>query len=477
MPKRAVPVAFHDPDEDDERKIDVGLQGREYSLHRKQHEAEQLGEDLRLAYVALTRARHQAVVWWAPTFQSRESSLARLLFANDGSGDVPDRLDKPPGDDDAVARLEELAASVPGRISVERVAPPGPAYWSPPLEAAGALDVSSFDRRLDWGWRRTSYSDITAGGHDARVASEPEEPVLADEPDDNAPLASAARAGDELRTVPSPLAEMPVGVQVGTFVHGVFEAADFAAPDLDAELAARVAAELSRRRVDVGDVGTTVAGLRAAIETPLGPLAGGRRLRDVARADRLDELAFELPLAGGDDPSGRFTLAALRQLLLSGTEEGDPLRAYAERLIDPSLRRDVRGYLTGSIDVVLRVPGDDGTPRFAIADYKTNWLAPPGEALSAGHHLPPALAEEMERRHYWLQALLYTVALHRYLRWRLPDYDPERHLGGVLYLFVRGMVGSDTPVVDGVPCGVFGWRPAGALVEALSDVLDGRGAP
>ena len=48
--------------------------------------------------------------------------------------------------------------------------------------------------------------------------------------------------------------------------------------------------------------------------------------------------------------------------------------------------------------------------------------------------------------HYPLQALLYGVALHRFLRWRLPDYDPERHLGGALYLFVRGMCGPATPV-------------------------------
>ena len=71
----------------------------------------------------------------------------------------------------------------------------------------------------------------------------------------------------------------------------------------------------------------------------------------------------------------------------------------------------------------------------------------------------------MERAHYLLQALLYTVALHRFLRWRLPGYDPERHLAGVLYLFVRGMVGAATPVVDGAPCGVFAWRPPARLVD------------
>ena len=74
--------------------------------------------------------------------------------------------------------------------------------------------------------------------------------------------------------------------------------------------------------------------------------------------------------------------------------------------------------------------------------------------------------------HYPLQALLYTVALHRYLRWRLPAYNPARHLAGVLYLFVRGMVGADVPRVDGQPCGVCAWRPPAVLVEALSDLLD-----
>ena len=78
----------------------------------------------------------------------------------------------------------------------------------------------------------------------------------------------------------------------------------------------------------------------------------------------------------------------------------------------------------------------------------------------------------MTHAHYRLQALLYVVALHRYLRWRLPGYSAARNLAGALYLFVRGMTGPDTPVVDGAPCGVFTWQPSPALVEALSDVLD-----
>jgi exodeoxyribonuclease V beta subunit len=255
-------------------------------------------------------------------------------------------------------------------------------------------------------------------------------------------------------------------------VHRVLEATDFAAPDLHAELAARVAQVQARRQVDVGEPAAVVAGLAAAIETPLGPLADGARLRDVARGDRLDELDFELPLLGGDDPTGRLRPAAIGAALRAHLPPGDPLAGYAARLDDQALRSSVRGYLTGSLDLVLRLPG----PRFAIADYKTNWLAAPGEALTAWHHRPAALQTEMERAHYGLQALLYTVALHRYLRWRLPGYDPGAHLAGVLYLFLRGMTGPDNPVIDGAPCGVFAWRPSGALVEALSDVLDAGAA-
>ena len=78
----------------------------------------------------------------------------------------------------------------------------------------------------------------------------------------------------------------------------------------------------------------------------------------------------------------------------------------------------------------------------------------------------------MHQAHYPLQALFYIAALHRYLRWRLPGYRPEDNLAGVLYLFVRGMIGAGTPRVDGQPCGVFAWAAPPALVVAVSDLLD-----
>jgi exodeoxyribonuclease V beta subunit len=441
-----VPVVFHDPDAGDRRTIDVGLEGPEFDRHKAQELVEQRGEDLRLAYVALTRAQHQAVVWWATAWNSRDSALGRLLFARAADGTVPAVAKSTPSDAAAWARFEALRDEAPGCISVERSTLGLPVAWSGHRPEPAELSAARFDRSLDERWRRTSFTDIASGAHDARVASEPEEPPVSDEP--ATPV--AAPAGE------LPLAAMPAGVEVGTFVHRVLEATDFAAPDLEAELATAAAAAQARRAVELGDPAAVVAGLRAAIETPLGPLLGGRRLRDLERADRLDEVSFELPLVGGDRPSGRVDLEAIAAVLRA---HGDEL-GYADRLGDPALRRSVRGYATGSIDLVARV-GE----RFAVLDYKTNWLGVPGEPLTAHDYRPDALHAEMLRGHYGLQALLYTVALHRYLRWRLAGYDPDRHLAGVLYLFVRGMTGPDG-------AGVFAWRPSGALVADLSDVLD-----
>ena len=220
-------------------------------------------------------------------------------------------------------------------------------------------------------------------------------------------------------------------------------------------------------------------GLAQAIDTPLGPLVGDVRLRDIPTADRLDELTFELPLVGGDTPTGALDVDAHRRPVRAAPRRPTtPLAGYAARLRDPLLDQRIRGYLTGSIDAVLRLPGDRCGPRFAVVDYKTNWLAVDGDPISAWDYRPAALAAAMEHAHYPLQALFYVVALHRYLRWRIAGYDPDVHLAGVLYLFLRGMIGPTTPVVDGTrraACsrGVRRRR----FVIAASDLLDrGSGA-
>ncbi|HVM15554.1 MAG TPA: UvrD-helicase domain-containing protein [Egibacteraceae bacterium] len=497
------PPVFHDPDHDDERTINVGMGGPGFRAHRQRHRAEQRGEDLRLAYVALTRARHQAIVWWAGSYAAGSSPLGRLLFARQADGTVPPEGGDTPDDDEALERFAALADAAPGCVAVERTAEPDDTCWRGQPARTAKLAVRRFDRRLDHGWRRASYSAITAAAYEpraageARVASEPETDRVADEALPPAPgsagtaapgpEAGASAGGDageghaaegdaaeatRLRAVPCPLGAMPGGAEIGTFVHAVLERTDFTADDLDADLAARVREQLAWRHLDVGDPDAVVAGLRAAIDTPLGTLAGEVALRDVARADRLDELHFDLPLVGGDTPTATLTVAAIAEVLRAHLPAGDVLAGYPDRLADPVLARDLRGYLAGSIDLLLRVRADDGTPQFTVVDYKTNWLGVDGEDLTAWHYRPAALADAMVRGHYPLQALLYAVAAHRYLRWRLPGYRPEGNLAGIAYLFVRGMTGADVPRVDGRPCGVFAWQPPAGLVEALSDLFD-----
>jgi exodeoxyribonuclease V beta subunit len=201
-----------------------------------------------------------------------------------------------------------------------------------------------------------------------------------------------------------------------------------------------------------------------------GPLADDVTLVDLPRTDRLAEMDFELPLAGGDRPHASARLGAMAPVLRRHLPDDDPLRAYADALDGDELGgQALLGYLTGSIDLTFRHQG-----KFYVVDYKTNWLGPSDAELTLADYAPARLAEAMTHSTYPLQAILYSVVLHRYLRWRLPAYDPDEHLGGVMYLYLRGMAGPDTSLVDGHPCGVFSWRPPSAMLEDLSAVLDGR---
>ncbi|HSE69873.1 MAG TPA: UvrD-helicase domain-containing protein, partial [Nocardioidaceae bacterium] len=483
VPKDPDPLLLHD--EAEARVLDVGgSQGPGYAARKALHLSEDAGESLRLAYVALTRARCQVVVHWAPTFNTRCSPLHRLLFGGGTSDGVLPELVQVPDDTAARNRLVELAHGSGGCIEVEPARFSTPAPLPPQAPSFPDLSVRTFDRALDTRWARTSYSGLTAGLHEhppaGHVTSEPEEPGVADEPavlvdgarGDGSPADGPASGTGEAGWPVSPMAGLPSGAAFGTLVHGVLEEVDFTAPDLASHVAEACSAAGAERFLAV-PAADLAGALVPSLQTPLGPLAGGLRLADIAMADRLDELEFELPLAGGDIPTGDAAVGQIADLLRRHLPAGDPLALYADDLAAPVLATQrMRGFLTGSIDAVLRVRGADGSPRYLVVDYKTNRLGGE-ETLTAWHYRPDALAEAMRDAHYPLQALLYSVALHRYLRWRQPGYDPAVHLGGVLYLFLRGMCGPDTPVVDGVPCGVFSWAPPAALVRDLSDLLHG----
>ncbi|MFZ2016483.1 MAG: exodeoxyribonuclease V subunit beta, partial [Nocardioides sp.] len=317
----------------------------------------------------------------------------------------------------------------------------------------------------------------------AGVTSEPErddwEPTESEPSRRTDPEASslARESVPALPSVPSPMADLPSGATFGSLVHAVLEHADPDAPDLAVELEARTREQLSWWPVGVS-AAEVAAGVLPSQLTSLGSLAGGLRLADIPLGDRLCELDFEFPLTGGDRPTAvraGVHLGDVASLLRRHLPADDPLISYADQLVGPLGEQALRGYLSGSIDVVLRVPDDSvaGGYRYVVVDYKTNLLGEPGTPVTSADYSRVAMAGAMLHSHYPLQALLYSVVLHRYLRWRLPSYEAERHLGGTLYLFLRGMCGPETPVVDGHVAGVFDWSPPVALVSELSELLEG----
>jgi exodeoxyribonuclease V beta subunit len=476
----AVPRFHADPDDGAHRCIDVGSGGPQWGDHLARARAEEDGESLRLLYVAMTRARSQVVAWWAPAPRNAPASpLQRMMFGRQpGWVEVPSQ--QPVHSEDDVARILGIWQDVGGPVWEESRLAELPSRDLPADDRA--LAVRRFTRRVDTAWRRTSYSSLSAAAEAEPthgVGSEPEERPRQDEPDLAVALEPQLPVEPSPDAVPSPMADLPVGATFGSLVHAVLEHADPDADDLRAELLGHVHEQLVRWPVAV-DPEALADALVPVCSTPLGPLAGGTTLRDIPLRDRLREMEFELPLAGGDVrgyPAAPVTLGDVAPLLRAHLPAGDPLLPYADALAAPALGgQDLRGYLTGSVDVVLRVP-DGGTSRYLVVDYKTNWLGRfPGEGgppLTSDDYRPEALRAAMGHSDYPLQALLYAVVLHRFLRWRQPGYDPEVHLGGVLYLYLRGLCGPDTPLVDGEPCGVFSWRPPMALVGALSDLLDG----
>jgi exodeoxyribonuclease V beta subunit len=470
---------------------------------------EEAGEDLRLLYVALTRAQCQVVTWWAPSFNTPASALHRFASRNPTDPASPQAVYPLNGNPFGGREFG------PG-FSIETMTPRALTEWQPSKESPPLLRVSGFDRELDLAWSRTSYSALTAAAHGAdtpmpAVSSEPDlkreddesaatisellahravnppsssslaeerTPPLAPPPYGGArfpTLAAGASPSDTALAEPSPMHDLPSGVEFGTAVHAVFERVDATAADLPAAIRQACAATLAQGPAAAMTADALAGALLPAFRTPLGPLADEQRLCDISRGDRLAELSFEYPLTGGDVTNAEVTLGMVGPLLRRHLAPSDPLNSYPDSLDDPALSMQaLRGYLTGSIDAVLRIRRDNSPPRYLVVDYKTNWLGGfDGEVLKIGDYTPARMAAAMMSAHYPLQALLYAVAVHRMLRWRQPDYDPAVHLGGILYLFVRGMAGPATPRMDGVPCGVFSWRPPASLVVELSALLDG----
>ncbi len=364
-------------------------------------------EQLRLLYVALTRAEHRLYLVCGPycreyagrpsTAESRKSLLNWLIA---GAGIAPEKwLKEGGGEADIAAAWQAFADN--HDIALEPL-PPGSGETVPPPLADAPLAARQATRHLRPDWRLDSFTGLLRGAearesaasdHDARatlIANLPDEPP--------APVG------------PLDILRFPRGPQAGDCIHAVFEHIDFTNPATwDGAIADALAAFPPGGKLPAV---TLAAMLHRLLDDVLAtPLPAGARLADIGRRQRLSEMEFTLPAANLDAP-------ALKALLAR------------HGLIVPALVfRRLGGWLHGYIDLIFEAEG-----RYWVLDWKSNHL---GERRE--HYASAGLDIAMEQHGYNLQALIYQTALHRHLTRRLPGYDPARHLGGALYLFVRGV--------------------------------------
>ncbi len=405
----------------------------------QQARAQARQEELRLLYVGLTRAKHLSVAWHAMSRRAAAGPLTALLARDRHNPQLAPEYRQLPHRLPFDPQLVHISPATGRPTELIR------RQESQPRQ----LRLASFDRGIDTAWRRTSYSGLTLGLHDS-APDEPEVEWMEDHLEANATLAS-------------PMNGLPGGTRFGTLVHEILEAVDWTRPGhLDEIVAARAAIF----GLDSTLTAQLTAAMHGVLTTPLGGLDESS-LSDIPISSRLPELDFDLPLGG----VSRATVADLAAAMAAHLPHTDPLVNYPQRLAaTEAAATTLAGFLTGSIDAVFQVQRG-----FIVVDYKTNRLPTgPDQELSVGHYTPAAMAEAMMQAHYPLQALLYCAALHRYLGWRLPSYDPLRHLGGVGYLFVRGMAGPETPVIGGGRCGVFEWYPPAELIVEVSSILAGH---
>ena len=417
---------------------------------KQQLALERAAENLRLVYVALTRAvqRCHVVVGRYQVGKQRstaESARGLLHWLVAGQGQSPQDWLKKPASVDLDAAWRNFASQHAPQVGLAPL-PHGMATGT----AVGAAAAPGRDARLQalapprhipHGWWIGSFSSLTNGArhegaaidHDLRLS---------------ALVATANEAGpaaaDAFQITENDILHFPRGPTAGECLHRVFERIDFTDPT-----GWPAAIDSALRGQPPGHGASAPAALHAMVLSMLGDvlhtaLPGAGRLCDVPRRQRLIELEFNLPSNG----LGAGRLAALLR------EHGYPVPPLAFGTLD--------GYLRGFIDLVFEQAG-----RFHVVDWKSNHLG-----MTPADYGGASMARAMDAHGYHLQYLLYSLAVHRYLQQRMPDYRYEDHYAGVTYLFVRG-VRPGWADATGQPAGVYSHRPSRRAIEALSALLGG----
>jgi len=400
---------FHDPQKANALTLDLGSFELEAAAHQADLEAE--AEEMRLLYVALTRASAHCRVYWGGVAGCDATALGRLLHPN-GAGDdaamtadIFDRI----GNTGTDMALTYPAVDGSGRVFQGQVASQRP------------LEARAFDRTIAPSWRVTSYSGLIRN-REARGSHIP-----------------APEPAEKPGPAPILLEHFPKGASAGDFFHGVMETIDFTRPQ---EVAPAVDAGLDRYGFSRDRYREfAIRGVQDILATPLGG-RDGFCLEQIQWGQRFTELEFCFDIKQWDT-------ARLADLLASD----DKLAPYAQQMSQMNLA-SFNGFLKGFIDLVVCCNG-----QWYLLDYKSNFLGPSYDDYGDG-----AMARAMIDHDYLLQFLLYLLALDRYLSLRLPSYDYDTHFGGGFYLFIRGM----TPDRD---TGVYFYRPSPRFVARLKSLI------
>lgn len=384
-------------------------------------EAERLAEDLRLLYVALTRSVWHCSLGVAPLVRRRgdkkgdtdvhQSALGRLLQKGEPM--------------DAAGLRGAIEALCCDDIACQIPAQPDGEPWQVAQSVSRELSAKILQRTPGDSWRVTSYSGLQQRGHGIAQDLIPRLDI------------DAAGVGEVIEESGLTPHQFPRGASPGTFLHSLFENLDFTQP-VDPHW---VEEQLALGGYDAHWTPVLTEWLDAILQAPLNET--GVSLSQLSAREKQVEMEFYLPIS---QPLIANQLDAL-------IRQYDPLSAGC-----PALDfMQVRGMLKGFIDLVFRHQG-----RYYLLDYKSNWL---GEDSSA--YTQQAMASAMQAHRYDLQYQLYTLALHRYLRHRIADYDYERHFGGVIYLFLRG-VDRENPQQ-----GIYATRPDGELIALMDELFAG----
>ncbi|MDC2824679.1 exodeoxyribonuclease V subunit beta [Rodentibacter pneumotropicus] len=394
---------------------------------------ETFAEELRLLYVALTRAKYQMAFALPEQFDKKWNPLLYVL----SRGEIGKNL--------ALLQtysthslLNEFKANVPS-VTIESA---NQLNELPPLAFSlvqDDLSVSSFHGEIEQNWHITSFTGIEQKHRRMNYFNESavEKKLVFDEAKDYDTQLSAQYSPEILTALSNDnlpiIAELPRGTQVGTLLHRYLEKNDFNALTNDIALE-KLCQEL---QMDVEFITSLQQWFEQIVQTPLSK-AFPLKLIDLAKSDCIKEMSFYLSIREHFDVVG-FNQA---------------LQAHHHLPSEMLQFEDIQGMIRGTIDLVFRYQG-----KYYLLDYKSNFLGENWE-----DYAPSTLAKAMLHHHYDWQYLLYTLALHRYLKTVDSDYDYERDFGGVFYLFLRGMNGEPQS-------GVFFDRPSAQLINELEEVF------